>query len=56
VKYHQPPKGGHEFYGCTRRLLSEAGAQCMLALVDDLDALPDVREIMDIARGGEKTS
>ena len=39
-----------KFFGCTRRVLDDAKAQRMLALVEQLDTLTDVTEIMDIAR------
>ena len=39
-----------KFFGCTRRVLDDAKAQRMLALVERLDTLTDVSEIMDIAR------
>jgi len=40
----------HKFYSCTRRVLPERAAQRMLELVERLETLPDVGEIMDIAR------
>ena len=43
-----------KFNGCTRRILKEADAKRMLDLVERLDELPDSREIMNIARGGEQ--
>lgn len=39
-----------KFFACTKRVLGENDAQRMLALVERLDTLPDVVEIMDIAR------
>jgi aconitate decarboxylase len=39
-----------KFFGCTRRRLDEAKAQRVLALVENLEALDDVTEIMDIMR------
>jgi aconitate decarboxylase len=39
-----------KFFACTRRVLDERAAQRMLDLVETLDTLPDVGEIMDIAR------
>ena len=39
-----------KFFSCTRRVLEEKGANRMLELVENLDALNDVTEIMDIAR------
>ncbi len=42
-----------KFFACTRNALSEGGAKRMLALVEQLETLPDVREIMDIARGDD---
>ena len=41
----------HKFFGCTRRVLSEKGANRVLELVEGLENLSDVREIMDIIRG-----
>ncbi len=41
-----------KFFGCTRRVLDDAKAQRMLALVEQLDTLTGVSEIMDIARCG----
>jgi len=40
----------HKFYACTRRVLAEKAARRMLDLVEQLESLPDVAEIMDIAR------
>jgi aconitate decarboxylase len=40
----------NKFFACTKRVLSESGAQRMLTLVERLETLPDVVEIMDIAR------
>ena len=39
-----------KFFSCTRRVLDEKGARRMLELVESLETLPDVTEIMDIAR------
>ena len=39
-----------KFYSCTRRVLDERAARRMLKLVEQLESLPDVVEIMDIAR------
>lgn len=39
-----------KFFSCTRRVLDEKAAQRMLALVEQLEVLPDVTELMDIAR------
>jgi len=39
-----------KFLACTRRVLKEKESQHMLELVEKLDTLPDVGEIMDIAR------
>ena len=40
----------HKFYACTRRVLDETAARRMLDLVERLETLPDVVEIMNIAR------
>jgi 2-methylcitrate dehydratase PrpD len=40
----------HKFYSCTRGVLPEEGARCMLERVEQLEKLPDIVEIMDIAR------
>lgn len=39
-----------KFLACTRRVLNDRESQHMLELVERLDTLPDVGEIMDIAR------
>ena len=39
-----------KFFGCTRDILDESEARRMLELVENLDALSDVTEIMNIAR------
>jgi len=39
-----------KFFMCTRRVLDDYDARRMLELVEGLEALADVREIMDIAR------
>ena len=39
-----------KFFGCTRDILDESKARRMLELVENLDALSDVTEIMNIAR------
>ncbi len=39
-----------KFFACTRRELEESAARRMLERVEALDTLPDVNEIMDIAR------
>jgi 2-methylcitrate dehydratase PrpD len=39
-----------KFFSCTRRIIDDKSAQRMLDLVERLDSLPDVVEIMDIAR------
>ncbi len=39
-----------KFYACTRRVLNDQAANRMLALVERLERLPDVGELMDIAR------
>ena len=39
-----------KFFACTRRVLEEKAANRMLELVERLEPLPDVTEIMDIAR------
>ena len=39
-----------KFFACTRHALRESAAERMLALVEQLESLPDVLEIMDIAR------
>ncbi len=44
----------HKFFGCTRRVLSENGADRVLELVEGLENLSDVREIMDIIRGNPR--
>ena len=44
------PQRHKKFFSCTRRVLDEKGANRMLELVENLDALNDVTEIMDIAR------
>ena len=41
----------NKFFACTRRVLREGAAERMLTLVEQLETLPDVLEIMDIARG-----
>ena len=46
----------HKFFSCTRRVLKEAAARRMLELVERLETLPDVTEIMDIARGEMKVA
>ena len=46
----------HKFYSCTRRVLSEKAARRMLELVERLETLPDVVEIMDIARCEKKVA
>jgi 2-methylcitrate dehydratase PrpD len=40
-----------KFFSCTRRVLEEQAARRMLELVERLDTLPEITEIMDIARG-----
>ncbi len=40
-----------KFFSCTRRVLDEGRATRMLALVEALETLPDVTQILDIARG-----
>jgi 2-methylcitrate dehydratase PrpD len=40
----------HKFFACTRRVLPEKASRRMLDLVEQLETLPDVVEIMDIAR------
>ena len=40
----------NKFYACTRRVIGESASQRMLELVEQLETLPDVVEIMDIAR------
>lgn len=40
-----------KFHSCARRLLPKAAAERVIALVEGLEGLPDVREIMDILRG-----
>ena len=44
-----------KFFSCTRRVLDEARAARMLTLVEALETLPDVAEIMDIARGESRS-
>ena len=39
-----------KFFSCTKRILDDRGANRLLELVDSLETLPDVLEIMDIAR------
>ena len=39
-----------KFYACTRRVLDDKAANRMLELVERLEKLPDVTELMDIAR------
>lgn len=45
-----------KFFACTRQLRTEAQASRMLELVERLDTLPDVVEIMDIARAEGRAS
>jgi hypothetical protein len=45
-----------KFFACTRRLRTEAEATRMLELVENMDMLPDVTEIMDIARAEGRPS
>jgi 2-methylcitrate dehydratase PrpD len=40
----------HKFFSCTRRVLAEKAARRMLELVERVETLPNVVEIMDIAR------
>ena len=40
----------HKFFSSVRRVLDERGANRMLELVENLETLPDPREIMNIAR------
>jgi 2-methylcitrate dehydratase PrpD len=39
-----------KFFACTRHVLRQSAAERMLTLVEQLETLPDVLEIMDIAR------
>ena len=39
-----------KFFSCTRRVLEEKAAVRMLELVEQLERLPDITEVMDIAR------
>ena len=39
-----------KFFLCTRRVLTDGAANRMLELVEQLDTLPNVTEIMDLAR------
>ena len=43
-----------KYYSCTRRVLGESAANRLLGLVERLESLPDITEIMDIARCGRK--
>jgi len=45
-----------KFFSCTRRVLEEKAATRMLDLVERLERLPDVTELMDIARCDRRTT
>jgi aconitate decarboxylase len=39
-----------KFYGCARRIIDKGRADRVLALVENLETLPDIREILDLLR------
>lgn len=39
-----------KFHSCARRVLTAEAAERIVELVERLEGLPDVREIMDVAR------
>jgi hypothetical protein len=45
-----------KFYSCARRVLDSNAADRVVGLVENLDALPDVRELMGIVRARETSS
>lgn len=40
-----------KYFACARQVLKRERAECLLELVERIDTLPDVCELMDIARG-----
>ena len=44
-----------KYFSCTRRVIGETAANRMLELVEQLEALPDITELMEIARCARST-
>ena len=45
-----------KFFSCARRVIDDKAAERMLELVEQLERLPDIRELMDIARGDDRAA
>lgn len=43
-----------KFFRCAERVLDRAGAERLAERLERIDDLPDVREVMDIARGSRE--